>query len=81
MVVLLGLRTMPPTRAGGLVNGKQLICYPCPHSFLAVDEDPVFQQSMMEGGGAQRAVVDLLVEQVRREILDIMLLYNIRSIR
>lgn len=28
------------------------------------EDDPAFQQSMVEGGGAQRAVVDLLVEQV-----------------
>ena len=29
------------------------------------EDDPTFQQSMVEGGGAQRAVVDLLVEQAR----------------
>lgn len=29
------------------------------------EDDPVFQLSMMDGRGAQRAVVDLLVEQVR----------------
>lgn len=29
------------------------------------EDDPALQQSMLEGGGAQRAVVDLLVEQVR----------------
>lgn len=31
---------------------------------LVAENDPAFQQSMVEGGGAQRAVVDLLVEQV-----------------
>ncbi|CAM9197284.1 unnamed protein product [Pylaiella littoralis] len=36
------------------------------------EEDPAFQQSMIEGGGAQRAVVDLLVEQV--ECADVLVL-------
>eukprot|EP00903_Cladosiphon_okamuranus_P018046 g16607.t1 len=35
-------------------------------------DDPAFAQSMMEGGGAQRAVVDLLVEQV--ECADVLVL-------
>ena len=35
-----------------------------PHSLPTPEDDPAFQQSMVEGGGAQRAVVDLLVEQV-----------------
>lgn len=33
-------------------------------SVIPAAEDPAFQQSMVEGGGTQRAVVDLLVEQV-----------------
>ncbi|CAM9156263.1 unnamed protein product [Ectocarpus sp. 13 AM-2016] len=37
-----------------------------------LEDDPAFQQSMMEGGGAQRAVVDLLVEQV--ECADVLVL-------
>ncbi|CAM9278731.1 unnamed protein product [Ascophyllum nodosum] len=36
------------------------------------EDDPTFQQSMVEGGGAQRAVVDLLVEQV--ECADVLVL-------
>ncbi|CAN0257884.1 unnamed protein product [Ectocarpus sp. 6 AP-2014] len=36
------------------------------------EDDPTFQQSMMAGGGAQRAVVDLLVEQV--ECADVLVL-------
>lgn len=36
------------------------------------EDDPAFQQSMIEGGGAQRSVVDLLVEQV--ECADVLVL-------
>lgn len=31
---------------------------------LIEEDDPAFQKAMVEGGGVQRAVVDLLVEQV-----------------
>ena len=37
---------------------------------LVPEDDPAFQQSMVEGGGAQRAVVDLLVEQVKPMLCD-----------